>query len=488
MLAETATAPELASLLHEGMERLRRGQSIEAAECLRRAVAASPASVEAQFLLAMALRATGELTAAIDAYGVVLTLAPELAEAHFNLGGLWLELGYLETARAALERAVALRPSWAEAHNRLGSALAALGHSAGANAAFEEAALLAPTWPVPCHNLGQLAMAANLPELAVKHLRGAIARDPDAAASHLDLAGQLLSLGRFEEGWREFEWRFGAGGATPKRPGADAPVWDGRALHGEMVVVWIEQGLGDSLQFVRFVPEIAARGGRVWLQAPLSLVRLYQTMPGIDRLVPQGEEVTGFDYQIPLISLARVCGTELHSIPAPVPYLRPLMDLPPRLGPRTAVRRVGIVWASAVGNPAADRRDCPVAEFAPLTQLQGVELYSFQFGERAADLAACPELEIRDLSHLLGDFASTAALAAEMDLILTVDTAMAHLAGALGLPVWTLLSEPADWRWLRDRSNSPWYPTMRLFWQRQAGDWRAVMGEVVAALELLLAR
>lgn len=487
MVSEPATALELRALAQKGLEALESGRPIEAVAYLRRALAASPASVEAQFMLAMALRAAGDAAGAINAYEAVLDLAPNLAEAHYNLGGLWMEVGRLEAARAALARAVALRPGWAEAHNRLGSTLAALGLTADASSAFETAAALAPSWSVPCHNLGQLAMAANEPERAVLQLRAAIARDPTAAASHLDLGGQLLLLGAFEKGWREFEWRFGAGGATPQRQGTAAPVWDGRPLNGERVMVWIEQGLGDSLQFVRFLAEIAARGGRVWLQVPLPLVRLYHSLPGVERLVPQGEEVVGFDLQIPLLSLPRICGTTLTTIPAPVPYLTAPHEIAPRLGARSGALRVGIVWASAPGNPAADRRDCPLAGFEPLTRLAGVELYSFQFGERAAELAAHPELALRDLSPLLGDFASTAALASEMDLILTVDTAMAHLAGALGLPVWTLLSEPADWRWLRGRSDSPWYPTMRLFRQPQAGDWEAVMAEVARELAPLAA-
>ena len=279
---------------------------------------------------------------------------------------------------------------------------------------------------------------------------------------------------------------------TPARPGFEAPVWDGSPLAGQTVMVWIEQGLGDHLQFARYVRAIRERGGRVWLQTPRPLLRLYATLDGVDRLIPADtpeateEEIGSFDLQIPIISLARVCGTTLDGVPAPIPYL----SVP--AGAAAACReslpaageelRVGIVWASRPGGPAGERRDCDVAHFAHLARLPGVALYALQFGERARDLGAHPGSGITDLSAVIGDFATTAAFVRAMDLVITVDTAMAHLAGALGQRVWTLLSEPADWRWLCGRDDSPWYPTMTLFRQPRPGDWGAVFAAVERAL------
>lgn len=466
-----------AVLLHCGCHR-------EAIDVLRSVLAAVPDSTATWLNLGVALKAVGDLEGAAGALGSALFLEPDRAEAHYNLGSVLQALGSTEEALAAYLQALALQPGWALAHNRLGSFLQGLGRNAEARECFARAAALEPAWHLPHHNLGQVAMGQGESEQAILHFRDAVRCAPDFVSSHLDMGAMLLQSGAFEEGWRELEWRFGCGGATPRRPGCDAPVWDGSPLGGRTVMVWIEQGLGDNLQFVRYLRGIHERGGRAWLQAPGPLLRLYDGLDGIDRLVAPDEEVEGFDLQVPLMSLPRLFGTTVDSIPAPVPYLTPPpCDAPALLELAREERRgfrVGIVWASAPGNPAAGRRDCDVEHFVRLAGLPGVTLYSFQFGERAGDLL--PQTGIVDLSGVIGDFATTAAFVQEMDLILTVDTAMAHLAGALGRRVWTLLSEPADWRWLRGRDDSPWYPTMRLFRQRRPGDWTAVFDEVEQAL------
>jgi tetratricopeptide (TPR) repeat protein len=472
---------------------LHRGRTGEAISVLERASANLPQSAAILSSLGVARKSAGDGEGAVEALERALALEPDNADVHFHLGGVLQDLGRPAEAIACFGRALELRPAWAVAWNRLGNFLQALARTAEARAAFERAAALEPAWSLPHHNLGQLAMARRDNPAAIAHLRAAVERDPQAGASHLDLGALLLTAGDFAAGWKHFEWRFGHGGRTPARPGSAAPVWDGSPLEGRTVMVWIEQGLGDQIQFARYAAAVAQRGGRVWLQAPRPLHRLFASLPGVDRLVAEGENATGFDLQIPSMSLARVLGTAVDSIPAPIPYLAPpaadavaVRRLRAELahGPEL---RVGIVWASGPGLAAGARRDCGAAPFARLAALPGVRLFSLQHGERARDLGEAALAGVVDLSSEVGDFARTAAWVGEMDLVITVDTALAHLAGALGAPVWTLLPEPADWRWLLERRDSPWYPTMRLFRQPAPGDWDAVFAAVEKELEALTA-
>jgi tetratricopeptide (TPR) repeat protein len=455
------------------------------AAALRQALASEPGRTDVSNQLAALLLHLGDLQGAVDTLHAALVLDPVSAGTAVNLGVALKSAGLLDEAAAALRHAILLQPDWAEAHNRLGSLLHQQDRLDEARDAFRKAAGLQPEWFLPHHNLGQLAMQKRDPRLAIDHFRDAIHREPTFAQSHLDMGALLLQTGDLEEGWRELEWRFNRGGETPQRPGYDAPVWDGSPLDGRVVMVWIEQGLGDHIQFCRYVREIRERGGRVWLQTPRPLLRLYESLEGVERLVTPEEEPAGFDFQVPILSLARLCGTDaLERIPARAPYLT-APAAPDAAGVEAEpCFRIGIVWASAPGNPAAGRRDCPVSHFARLAGIPNVSVFSLQFGEH-------PNVEgVRDISDFLGDFAATAAIVQRLDLVITVDTAMAHLAGALGRKVWTLLSEPADWRWLLDRDDSPWYPTMRLFRQPAPGDWDAVFDQVIDALrdELATAR
>ncbi|HEX4495776.1 MAG TPA: tetratricopeptide repeat protein [Thermoanaerobaculia bacterium] len=456
---------------------------------LQAALALDPGSAATWLNLAIVLQSAGDLAAAAEAQRLAIAIEPDRAEAHYSLSGLLQTLGRVDEATVAAGRAVELRPDWAPAHNRLGTLLQGCGRDAEALAAFRRAAEAEPAWHLPCHNLGQMTMQRS-PAEAIACFRAAIERAPDFAPAHLDLGALLLASGAYAEGWRELEWRFAAGGRTPGHPSHSAPVWDGSPLAGQTVMVWIEQGLGDHIQFARYVRAIRQRGGRVWLQTPKPLLRLYATLDGVDRLIPEDateEEIGGFDFQIPIVSLARIFGTTLDSVPAAIPYLAVPADAEAACraswpAAEEGLLKIGIVWASRPGGPAGERRDCDVEHFARLARLPGIALYSLQFGERAGDLAAHSGSGITDLSAAIGDFATTAAFVRAMDLVITVDTAMAHLAGALGQRVWTLLSEPADWRWLTARGDSPWYPTMTLFRQSRPGEWEEVFAAVERAL------
>jgi hypothetical protein len=326
------------------------------------------------------------------------------------------------------------------------------------------------------------------PEAALQALERAIALAPDYADAHWNRALTLLLAGDFAQGWPAYEWRWRATGM--REPDLAAPRWDGGPLDGQTILLHAEQGLGDSIHFVRYAPLVAARGGRVIVQCPAPLARLLATCAGVARVIPRGEPLPPFELQAPLMSLPGLLNTRLDNIPAEVPYLAPpagagaaAQAALAALAALGARRTVGVVWA---GNPAHENdrnRSCPARCFAALGAPERA-LVSLQKGAGADDIAAIPGA--LDLGPRLEDFAATAAAIARLDLVIAVDTATAHLAGALGRPVWLLLPHAPEWRWQLRRDDSPWYPTMRLFRQERPGDWPGVFERVGEALKSAL--
>jgi hypothetical protein len=273
-------------------------------------------------------------------------------------------------------------------------------------------------------------------------------------------------MGRYEQGWQELEWRWGI--ADSPHLSFPQPVWDGGPLAGKRICLWAEQGSGDTIQFVRFAEEAKRAGGTVILECQPSLVRLLRTCRGIDEIVPFGSPLPEFDVHAPLQSMPRILRTSSGAIPARTPYLAADAGLASECAARldtSGCLRVGLVWAGSSENRNDGRRSIEAERFNCLRQVQGCAFYSLQ------------------KEDLPGDFADAAALVTNLDLVITVDTAAAHLAGALGKPVWTLLAFAADWRWMSGRDDSPWYPTMRLFRQSRPGDWDGVLARVAEALE-----
>lgn len=441
---------------------------------------------ELQLNLGVALKRRGRLEEAAAACRRAAAGKPGWAQPWHNLGSVLQALGRPGEALAAFERAVRLAPDWRDAHNSLGAALDAAGRTGDAEAAYLRAAELDANWHLPWFNLGCLTLRRGDFRSAERLLREAIRHEPSFHASHLTLGLLLLQRGDFAEGWREYEWRWDCEGHTPAQAGHAAPVWDGSPLEGRTILLWTEQGLGDTLQFIRYARLVRERGGMVRVCCPPALAGLLATCPGIDRVIPAGEPLGDFTIQAPLLSLPHILGTSEETIPREVPYLTaPGLTpeaLPPPLATAHSALRVGIVWATGAAHSTAAQRSCPVALFRGLADISGAQIFGLQYGEAAGELRDLADPRLVDLSPWLGDFATTAALVEQMDLILTVDTAMAHLAGALGKKVWTLLPQPADWRWLLDREDSPWYPTMRLFRQSRSGDWEGVFGQVARAL------
>jgi len=345
-----------------------------------------------------------------------------------------------------------------------------------------------PGNPETHNNLGQALEAAGRVDEAIAEYRQAHALRPDFAAARFNEALALLRQGDFAAGWRLYEWRFRAVGRRTLVRTFPEPLWLGATpLAGKTLFVHYEQGFGDTLQMLRYLPLLAARGARVLVEVPPALADIAATLRGSPAVVVEGAPVPAFDLQCPLMSLPLACGTTLASIPADVPYLfAPEPDRKAwqdRLGTRTH-RRIGLAWSGSAGNTAAMRQRSLPLEHLLAWLPAGAEFHSVQKDYRDGDperLAA--DGRIRDHAASLRNFASTAGLIDQLDLVITVDTAVAHLAGALGKPVWVLLPFVADYRWLLDRGDSPWYPTMRLFRQPAFGDWASVLAAV--AVELL---
>ena len=411
-------------------------------------------TIQQAFDLAVQHHQAGRLQEAEQLYRQVLAQQPEHARAMQFLGVIAHEFGRNDLALDLIRRAIALNPNSAQAHNNLGNILKANGQLDEAVAAY----------------------------------RRAIALNPDLPEAHHNLAYALLTRGDFQRGGEEFEWRSKCKDLPPPRNFAQ-PQWDGRPLEGRTLLLHAEQGFGDALQFIRYVPLMARRGGRIIIECPAGLQRLFQTIAGGCQIVAAGQPLPGFDLHCPLLSLPRVFGTNLANIPKDVPYLHADAEdarrWQHRLAGYSSIVRVGLAWA---GNPTHknDRnRSIKLARLAPLGQLPGVSFISLQKGDAAAEAKTPPPgMELIDWTEELKDFADTAALIANLDLVIAVDTAVVHLAGAMGKPVWTLLPFVADWRWLLDRQDSPWYPSMRLFRQPSIGDWDGVITRVAEALSL----
>ena len=314
--------------------------------------------------------------------------------------------------------------------------------------------------------------------------RRALELKPDFAEAHLQQSLLSLVTGDFQRGWTEYEWRWKD--KQWQRRNFSQPLWDGQRLEGKTILLHAEQGLGDTIHFVRYVPQVKQRGGTVIVECPKPLLSLLTSGAGIDRLVGRGEELPPFDLQAPLLSLPGIFRTSLETIPADVPYLFAdpgLVEHWRRELGSIAGFKIGIAWHGSPKHPNDRNRSIPLASFEPLARCSRVRLLSLQKGtgaEQLQDLAG--RIPVADVGSRLDDFRDTAAVLVNLDLVIACDTAVAHLAGALGVPVWVALPFTADWRWLLDRSDSPWYPTMRLFRQRQPGDWPGVFEDIKAEL------
>jgi len=487
-----AQEPNHADALHHlGMTAGQAGRNDIAVELIGRALAIKPDYPEAHNNFGNALKGNGQLDEAIDAYLRAIAQRANYAEAWGNLGSALNAKGQHDEAIAAYRRAIALNSSNPVTHYNLGNALKDKGQLDEAIAAYRRATTLKPNYPDAHFNIGTTQGSKGKLDQAIAAYRRAIALEPDYAEAHWNLALALLARGEFQEGWKEFEWRWECKD-LPRRRTFPQPQWDGSPLEGRTILLHSEQGLGDTIQFIRYAPLVAERGATVIVGTVPELHRLLQGTAGVTRWLSQGETIPPFDVHCPLMSVPAVFGTTLETIPRHVPYLQADADAIARWRTELAADsnrfKVGLAWA---GNPTHvnDRnRSISLAALAPLAQAQGgngISFYSLQKGEAGKEAKVPLQgMQLIDRTEDLKDFADTAALIANLDLVICVDTAVAHLTGALGKPVWMLLPFTTDWRWLLKREDNPWYPTMRLFRQPARGDWGSVIKRVGEALSV----
>jgi Flp pilus assembly protein TadD len=474
------------------------GQFDEAIDAYRRAIALQPNYPDAYNNLGVVLGRKRLIDQAIDAFRHALTLRRDFPDASYNLGMSLREKGDLAGAIAAFEQAALLRPDFANFQLQSGISLHAAGRNDESIGAFRRAIAIRPDFVDAHNNLGTALTAAGRFDDARAAFRAALAIQPDHPSAHFNLGMSLLTSGEFSEGWPQLEWRWEMDPERAWRHRLTRPRWDGHPPEGRRILLYAEQGFGDTIQFVRYVPMVAARSGRVILECQPELVRLLQGVPGVERLIARGgcdEALPDHDMHCPLMSLPMVMKTTLQTIPAEIPYLRCDAELSSRWRERllSGTLNVGLAWAGRPSHTNDRNRSMPLSMLAPLARVPNVSFISLQ-KEHSASPGTPGEgrgegsLPLIDWTGELDDLADTAALIDNLDLVITVDTATAHLAGALGKPVWVLLPFVPDWRWMLDRTDSPWYPTMRLFRQPALGQWSPVVRDVVQALQSLRIR
>jgi tetratricopeptide (TPR) repeat protein len=479
--AEAAVSP-VDAYVDLGLQHAARGHLLEAAAAFQNALRLDAGHVPALLNLGSCWRHLGHPASALPCYRLAVKLAPDRPETHYLLGTLLCHERDLDGAVAAHRRALALAPDHAGSLSDLGSALVLQGNVEEAPALLRRAVELAPDWPVAHVNLGIFFVRERRWSEALAAFRAAEEVDPGCVYARFCESNLYLMQGDYARGYALYDAHRAV---YPHR--YRERRWEGGPLAGRTILLYAQHGLGDTLQFVRYVPRVAALGGRVVLQVQPSLLPLLGRMPGAARVCAITDDPGPFDVQATLLELPAILGDTLDTIPADVPYLQADAGLRARWAARLAGAdgfRVGIAWH---GNPEQKDglvRRCALRDMAPLCEVPEVTVYSLQVGAGSEELAV-ERLPVGDLGAIdreTGAFMDTAAVMESLDLVVTIDTSVVHLAGGLGRPVWMVVPYCADWRWMVERPDSPWYPTMRIFRQPRPGAWAPVFAEVAAAL------
>src|SRR3954464_8238630 len=454
-----------------------------------------PSHAKAHNNLGAILHREGDLEGAIASYERALQASPALFDAVRNLAIAWLERAELAKAERFARQALTLQPGSEQVRQLLAEILynGALELEQAARtdealARYREALELKSDFAEAALNAGALHSFKGNSTAAIAEFERALASRPDLALAHFDLGLERLLVGDYKGAWPEYEWRWKLPEFRAQRPASMRPEWDGSSPQGKTLLLYTEQGFGDAIQFLRYAPLLAQRGARVVVRCPPQLVRLFRHAPGVDQAVSDDDDpaLPHFDACFPLLSLPLVFGTTRQSIPLEIPYVRAPQDTVLEWRGRVSGEglRIGLVWGSFSGNKTlAQRKSLRLGELAGLGNVRAAaRFYSLQKGPHQEEAAhPPPALPLIDLAPMLGDFSDTAAAIANLDLVITVDSAVAHLAGAMGKPVWTLAALPLDWRWAGD-GRLRWYPSMRVFRQATHGAWDGVVREVLAAL------
>ena len=510
--------PELAEVYANESDLLRLLKRLpDAVSAARRAITLNPELPQAHGNLGACLIDLDDLVGAREALKSAIKLAPEDPENFVNLSQLEIKSGAFSAALAAAEAAIDRAPKLPQALNALGNAHYALRDYIPAEDAYRRACELRPSASDILGNLGNalarqgrlvearevlcdsLKMDADNPSLrtnygallleqgdvngALQEFERALAIAPELPDAHWNRGLARLLSGALKDGFAGYEYRWRLPEFTPRH--TDIPLWHGEALEGKSILLHSEQGFGDTLQFVRYIDVLKAQGAEVYLETHAPLRRLLEGMPSLNGVLQRGDRLPDVDVQLPILSLPHRLGTSFETLPKEIPYIPFNPDAAPDLGVTSGLK-IGLAWAGRPTHKNDFNRSVSLDVLKPLFELSGATWVSLQIDARHDD-AISAGLPLRDLRPQITDFADTASAIGALDLVISVDTAVAHLAGALGKDVWILLPFSPDWRWLMDRDDSPWYPSARLFRQQSAGDWGEVIRRVASALEHHLA-
>lgn len=464
------------------------GHLQEAEGCLKKSARLDPAQPDVQNNLGNLYGQMGKGKQALAHYRKALELDGNHFEAANNLGKFLAARGMLGEAVGILRRLTQKFPDNYRTHSNLGVAFLQNHKPEEAERCLRRALALRKDFPEGYANLGSALVNQNRLEEAVECLDRAIELKPGLAEPHWNKAIVCLRQGNFAEGWELHEWRFRQPGYPVFHP--EAKRWDGSDQPDKTLLLYAEQGFGDAIQFIRYVPELAKKFRRVLVECQPELAPLFEQAKGVKQVFSRGRSLQKFDVAIPMLSVPLMLKTGMESIPAEVPYFSIGKEGKKEgaFAHEETKLAVGIAWAGNARHRQDPVRSCSLEEWLPLLKTKGVRFVSLQKGAASQELRGLsPEVSVEDAVEKCEDFLDTAKVVASLDLVISVDTAVAHLAGALARPVWTLVQYAPDWRWMLDRKDTPWYPTMRLFRQKTYGDWEAVIAEMKGELESLLA-
>jgi len=479
--------------LRQARALLEAGKVIEGQAICKAVLRRDPSHRGALMLQGIALLRSKELPAALAAFESLTALEPNQANGWLHRGLCLIGLGRFDEAAACLERSTTLQPGNVIALYHHGGALTFLGRFTEALPILDRARALAPGDPAIQNIYASTLKWVGGTDEAMRQYDVLTTTFPDFAPGWIGKSLLHLALGDYPEGWKLNEWRLRVPGRSGWPEIARLPRWCGQAVpRNSTILLHSDAGLGDAVQFCRLASLVAAGGARVSLLVPRSLGRIMRSVEGVEQVIVEGDPIPDFDFQCPLMSLPHALGITTETVPVNVPYLDPSADLIEMWRRRLKQihgPRIGLVWSAAAraGEPWADaygrRRSMALATLAPLATVPGIEFVSLQFGAGAEQAKHPPPgMTLHDFGDALGDFEETAALIANLDLVISVDTAAAHLAGAIGKPVWLMSAFDMDWRWILGRTDSPWYPRHRLFRQPISTDWASVVDDVTGAL------
>jgi tetratricopeptide (TPR) repeat protein len=461
------------------------GRPDDAVRNYQKAIQLKPDNARTYYNLGIAFHEKKQFDDAISNYQKAVRIDPELADAYNGLGNSFKEKRLPEEAIQFYQKTIKINPERADTYYNLGIVLKEKGLFREAISVYQKAIQLNPDFLDAYNNLGIALRDNQQIEESITCYKEALTIDPDDAVTHWNLSQTLLLNGNFKYGWKEYEWRLRV--KDFHRADFHCPLWDGSDISGRTILLQAEQGFGDTIQFIRYAPMVKQFGAKVIVGCPKELTSLLRNIEGVRQAISYGERLPEFDLYCPLPSLPFIFGTTSESIPVKVPYIYADSSLVRRwkdkLKDNNSQLKIGLVWAGR------KQRSFSLDLFSPLSRLKQVTFYSLQKGEAAKQTEnSSGKMELVDCTEEIHDFSDTVAVIENLDLIITVDTAVAHLSGALGKPVWTLLPAVPDWRWMLYRKDSPWYPTMRLFRQPSPGNWESVIATVKDELLKLLSK